>query len=116
MKEYDILAEHLNEQPPIFRGCTSQELVTVLWLAAVVWLPLSLIIAALLGFVMAGFTIAAIGIGLTVFVVATIFQKIKRGRPDGYYQHLLACVLEDLRLKRSKFIRRTGTWSLGRIR
>ncbi|MBI4356573.1 MAG: TIGR03750 family conjugal transfer protein [Gammaproteobacteria bacterium] len=115
MKEPDTLAEHLNEQPPIFRGMSSQELVTLAWVAAIFWLPASLLVCGLFGFIMVGFSVAAIGIGLTVFIVATLFQKIKRGRPDGYYQHLLACICEDLHLKRSPFIRRSGVWFLGRM-
>lgn len=110
----EILADRLNVQPAIFRGCSSSELGTIAGLAAAVWIPICVIIAGLLGNFAIGFSIGGIMIGVTVVVVATIFQKVKRNRPDGYYQHLLMCFLEDWSIMRSKFIRRTGYWSLGR--
>ncbi|MFP4162297.1 MAG: DUF3487 family protein [Ectothiorhodospira sp.] len=45
-----------------------------------------------------------------------MFQRIKRGRPDHFYQHRLILWAEDLGLRRSGFIRRGGTWDLGRRR
>lgn len=110
----EILADRLNEQPTIFRGCSSQELVTIVWVAAVIWIPACVVISTALGYAMVGFSIGAIGVGATVFVVATIFQKLKRGKPYGYYQQLLACFLEDKHIWRSKFVRRSGPWALGR--
>lgn len=110
----EILADRLNEQPVIFRGCSSSELGAIAGLAAAVWIPVFVLIAGLLGNFAMGFSIGGIMIGVTVVVIATIFQKVKRNRPDGYYQHLLMCLLEDRGLWKSKFIRRTGYWSLGR--
>lgn len=110
----EILADRLNEQPTIFRGCSSQELVTIAWVSAVIWIPICVMLSSMLGYAMVGFSLGAIGVGCTVFVTATIFQKLKRGKPFGYYQQLFACFLEDKHIWRSKFIRKTGVWSLGR--
>ena len=110
----EILADRLNGQPTIFRGCTSQELTAIAILSTIFWIPVMVMVLGALGNYAAGFSIGAILIGATMFVVATIFQKIKRGRPEGYYQQQLECILEDQGLKRSHYIRRTGNWSLGR--
>lgn len=112
--KHEILADRLNEQPTIFRGCSSQELVMILWIATLVWIPLCVFFAALVGYTMVGFSLGGIGVGLTVFVVATIFQKLKRGKPIGYYHQVVTCMLHDKHIWRSKFIRHTGTWGIGR--
>lgn len=113
-EDEEILADRLNQQPTIFRGCTSQELTTIAWVSAVVWIPICVFITGIFGNYAVGFSIGGIAIGLTMFVLATIFQKIKRGRPDGYYQQLIDCFLEDNGFRKSKFIRKTGLWSTGR--
>jgi conjugative transfer region protein (TIGR03750 family) len=46
--------------------------------------------------------------------MASLFQRLKRGRPDGYYQQQFAIWLSDHGLRRSPFIRRTGAWDIGR--
>lgn len=110
----EILADRLNSQPSIFRGCSSAELGAIAGIAGAIWVPVCVIVAGMLGNFAIGFSIGGIMIGLTVVVMATIFQKIKRNRPDAYYQHLLACFLEDIGIWKSRFIRRTGYWGVGR--
>lgn len=112
----EILADRLNGQPTIFRGCTSQELTAIAIISTLFWIPVMVMVLGALGNFAAGFSIGAILIGATMFVVATIFQKIKRGRPEGYYQQKLECIMEDRGLRKSHYIRRSGYWSLGRTK
>ena len=112
--EPDVLAERMNEEPAIFRGCSSSELGLIVGLAAAVWLPVSLLAAALVGALSMAFGLAGIAIVVSVIVTASVFQRIKRGRPEGYYQQWLLISLADLGLRRSPFIRRDGHWSIGR--
>ena len=100
----DILANRLNTEPAIFKGCSSSELGVIVGVAALIWLPVSLLLAWLMGVV------------ATVIAMATLFQRLKRGRPDGYYQQQIAIHLDDRGLRRSPFIRRSGTWDIGRSR
>lgn len=109
-----LLAGRLDTEPVIFRGCSSSELGFILGLATAVWLPLSFLFAGLLGALAMGAGIAVVGVLATVFVTATIFQRLKRGRPDGYYQQRLRLGLEDMGLRRSGFVRRGGAWDIGR--
>ena len=37
----DILADRLNAEPAIFKGCSSSELGVIVGVAALVWLPVS---------------------------------------------------------------------------
>ncbi len=111
---HDILADRLNAEPAIFKGCSSSELGVIVGVAALVWLPVSLILAGLAGAVTMGFGIAGVGIVATVLLMASLFQRLKRNRPDGYYQQRIVLWLDDRRLRRSPFVRRSGAWDLGR--
>lgn len=110
----DILANRLNAEPAIFKGCSSSELGIIVGVAALIWLPVSLLLAGLMGVVTMGFGIAGVGVVATVIVTAGLFQRLKRGRPEGYYQQRIAIRLDDLGLRRSPFIRRSGAWDIGR--
>ena len=111
---HDILADRLNAEPAIFKGCSSSELGVIVGVAALVWLPVSLILAWLAGAVTMGFGIAGVGIVATVLLMASLFQRLKRNRPDGYYQQQIVLWLDDRGLRRSPFVRRTGAWDIGR--
>ena len=112
--DHETLADRLNAEPAIFKGCSSSELGMILGLAIVVWLPLSLLLAWLLGAITMGFGIAGVGVVATVVVMATLFQRIKRGRPEGYYQQWLRIRLHTMGLYRTPWVLRSGSWDIGR--
>ena len=112
----DILADRLNVEPAIFKGCSSSELGIIVSVAALVWLPVSLLLTGLMGAVTMGFGLAGVGVVGTVIVTAGLFQRLKRGRPDGYYQQQVSIWLSDQGLRRAPFIRRSGAWDIGRTR
>ncbi len=114
MADREILAERLNAEPAIFKGCSSSELGMIVGLAALIWLPVSLAVAAFAGAVTMGFGLAGIGIVGTVVATATVFQRLKRNRPDGYYQQRLALWLDARGVKRCPYVRRGGRWDIGR--
>lgn len=107
-------ADRLNTEPPIFRGCSSSELGVILLAGSLFWLPTALLLATLLGMPSAGLGGAAMAIVGSTFVGTTVFRRIKRARPDGYYQLRLVLLLHDLGLRRSPFFRKTGVMDLGR--
>ena len=83
-------------------------------LAIIIWLPISVLMAWVLGAASMGLGMAGIAIVATVIVMGSVFQRIKRGRPDGYYQQQLLIAAARLHLRRSAFIRHDGSWSIGR--
>ena len=91
----DILADRLNAEPAIFKGCSSSELGVIVGVAALVWLPASLLLAGLMGAVTMGFGLAGVGVVAT----ASLFQRLKRNRPDGYYQQRFLIWLNDRGLR-----------------
>ena len=112
--DHEILADRLNAEPAIFKGCSSSELGMIVGLAIVIWLPLSLLLAWLLGAITMGFGIAGVGVVATVVALATLFQRIKRGRPEGYYQQWLRIRLQTMGLYRTPWGLRSGSWDIGR--
>ena len=110
----DTLADRLNAEPAIFKGCSSSELGVIVGVASLVWLPVSLVLAGLMGAVTMGFGLAGVGVVATVVVTATLFQRLKRNRPDGYYQQRFVVWLHDKGLRRSTLVRRSGSWDIGR--
>ena len=61
-----------------------------------------------------GFGLAGVGVVATVLAMATLFQRLKRNRPDGYYQQHIVIWLHDNGLWRSALVGRSGSWDIGR--
>ena len=110
----DILADRLNAEPAIFKGCSSSELGVIVAVATLVWLPASLLLAGLMGAATMGFGLAGIGVVASVVATASLFQRLKRNRPDGYYQQRFVIWLNDRGLRRAPIVRRSGPWDIGR--
>ena len=110
----DILAERLNAEPAIFKGCSSTELGAIVLAAIIFWLPASLGLAAALGALTMGFGLAGIGIVGSVVSAATLLQAQKRNRPEGYYQQRLVLWCHRRGLRRSRLVIWSGVWDLGR--
>lgn len=108
----ELLADRLNSEPLIFRGCSHTELGMILLGAVLFWVPTALFIAAAFGRVAMGLGIAGVTILASVFLGATLFQKVKSGRPDNYYQHQLMIKLAAL--WGTRLILHQGHWTLGR--
>ncbi len=108
------VADRMNAEPAIFKGCSTSELLVIAVVATAVWLPSSLLISALLGAVTMGLGAAGVGIIASVVIVASIFQKLKAGRPDGFYQQRFRIWLADRGIAQSPFIRISQKWDLGR--
>ncbi len=112
----DVTAERLNSEPMILRGCTSSELLMLVAIAVVFWIPLSILVAWWLNALPMAMGMAGIGVLVTVVVMATVFQRVKRGRPDGYYQQYIAIWLHRKRWWRSPYCLPDGLMRIGRTR
>lgn len=112
----DLLANRVDTEPPIFRGCSSSELVALLLGAVAVWLPLSILLALMVGKIPYALAILAIGILGSVYFGAGIFQRVKRNRPDHYYVHAVQRFLHLRGLRRAPFVWRSGPWDVSRSR
>lgn len=97
-----ILASRMNEEPSILRGCSSTELLLVAAGAVAFWLPVAILLSLFVGAVAIGF--AGLMIVGTVYVGGGLFQRLKRGQPDGYYQQRVDLFLHHAGLRRSRFV------------
>lgn len=114
--EHSLLGERLNTEPAVFRGCTASELVTLVLMASALWLPLGLIGGILIGKLAIGMALGVVALVGTLFVVPTIFQTLKRGKPDGHYQIRLRIWAAHCGFFFIKcdYILRNGVWGTGR--
>ena len=109
-----LLAERLNTEPPVSRGCSVPELLTLFGTSVAVCLPLGGLLGWQLGAFQLGLAAGVIGIVATLAVAPTVLQRVKRDRPDGYPRQWLAIQLHDWRIWPSPYVRRSGAWDLGR--
>ena len=113
-KRNELLPLRLNAEPSIFRGCSLSELMMLVISGGATLVPVSVVICGLIGYLMMGVGIGLLLIIAWVVVGATLLQKLKRGRPLGFYQLRLRLWLEDRRVIRPSFIRHSHVWDVGR--
>ena len=106
--------ERINEEPIILRGMTSSELKVAMIVTFIVWLPLSISLGIAVGRPMMGLGLVGVGGIATILFIGAVFQKVKRNKPDGYYQQLVTIAISKTGLKKSPFIKYSGSWSVGR--
>lgn len=63
-----------------------------------------------------GLGIAGVGVVATIVIVASFFQKIKNGRPDGYYQQICRVWLANKGVQACPLILKSAHWDLGRTK
>ena len=108
------VADRMNEEPSIFKGCSTTELLFMVVAATGFWLPTCLILGALFGAITMGLGATGVFVVASVVIGAGVFQKLKAGRPDGYYQQKLRIWLANKKLISCPFVIRSGAWDLGR--
>jgi conjugative transfer region protein (TIGR03750 family) len=114
MDDHDVLADRVDIEPPIFRGCSSSELLAMLVAAVAVWVPLSLLIGLAIDRIAYSLAILAVGVIGSIVLGATLFQRVKRNRPDHYYVHALMRALHAAGLRSFPLTWRSGWWDIGR--
>ena len=114
MQDHDVLADRVDIEPPIFKGCSSSELLAMLLAAVAVWIPLSLLLAFAVGKPAFALAILAVGVIGSVFFGAAFFQRVKRNRPDHYYVHVVKRTLHRAGLWSFPLAWRSGWWDIGR--
>jgi len=112
----DLLAERLNHEPVVLLGYTDSELAWAIKIAGLLGFPVTLGIGWVFGKAMTGL---GGGLLLTLGLVVAggkILQRLKRGKPDFYYQTRLGLALHRAGLRDCGLIRYRGVMSLGRTR
>lgn len=110
----NLLADRVDVEPPIFRGCSSSELLAMLVASILTWLPTSIVLALLINRPAFALGILAVGVLGTMFFGAGLFYRVKRNRPDHYYVHSFKKILHTRKLHSARFIWRSGIWDVSR--
>lgn len=114
LEQPDLLADRVDTEPPIFRGCSSSELLAMLIISIATWLPLSILVALLLNRPPFFLGILAVGVLGSIYLGAGVFYRIKRNRPDHYYVHAVKKFLHIRKIHSAHFTWRSGLWDVSR--
>jgi conjugative transfer region protein (TIGR03750 family) len=109
-----LLADRVDAEPPIFRGCSSSELLAMMVISITSWLPLSIIAALIVNRPAYFLGILAVGVLGTMYFGAGVFYRIKRNRPDHYYVHYVKKFMHTRKLRTAQFTWRSGIWDVDR--
>jgi conjugative transfer region protein (TIGR03750 family) len=112
-----MILHEINYKMPIYRDCTLGEILSI---GTCVFLA-EIIVFAFLTKLLFGY--AAIGVVITfiTFFHVTKFslnqlQKVKYGKPYGYYKHLLVKKSIEFGLLSNRYLTRKCKWSVRRVR
>lgn len=111
-----VLPKHVNEEAVIFRGCTTTEITIITAVAAIFWLSVTAIIGSLLDLFYVILGTSLLLVLITVFVISSLFQVVKRGRAPGHYQQLVSIAMSRVGLKKSPFVLLDGELPVGRTK
>jgi len=102
----------LNYEPIVILGLNRTEVMILIGASLLLWLPVCQTFAALQGRWQSGIPL---GLGFavaTIVVSGVVLARIKRNRPEGYYQQIVRLRLEDAGLYNTHLIRREGVWDI----
>ncbi len=112
-----MILQNINHKMPIYKDCTLSEMLGV---GAAIFIC-EIVLLSILTRIFFG--IAAIGIAMTLIsffhitkYALTRLQKIKYGKPFGFYQQVLLKKLSEFGLIKSLYITRVGKWSVRRVK
>lgn len=107
------LTDRANREPVILRGLTSSEAQAVIFIVMPIYTVIGLVVAFATKMWALGVLIASLAPMLTVWTVAGWIAKVKRNKPDYYYQHRFKLWLAEKGLIKSRFIDHDGFWETG---
>jgi conjugative transfer region protein (TIGR03750 family) len=111
----DLLGHRLNFDPIIFAGCTLKEMQVIGCINLFICiLGLGVAMKCLINLFLVGVGLAfPCAVGLT-WMVAHSLQRIKQGKPNGYWKQKALWFLQNHGLLPEIYVCRSGYWSVGR--
>lgn len=114
-----MILNHVNHKMPIYKDCTLGEMLFVgICTFLALSIILSLITKLIFGFAWIGFAIAILALVHATRLLLGRLQKVKYGKPYGYYRQLLLKKLQRNVFFQSflklPYIQRQGKWSVRR--
>lgn len=113
-QEIAFIPDRLNEEPIIFIGMTDSELKLAGMVSVGFWVPVCVVIAAVLGAGILGLAAGTLLAFASMWVIGKKLRVIKRGRPKQFHVMTITAWLEDRRLKSQTMIRQSTVWDTHR--
>lgn len=109
------MLNHINHKMPIYKDCTIGEVMTVAIISLLsLTIFFSLITKLVFGYVWPGYLLASTLFFFVTKLLLSKLQKLKYGKPYGYYQHLIIKKLSQMGLIQNRYVTRLGRWSVRR--
>ncbi len=108
------VTDRVNVEPSILNGMTFTEAKVIAGLSLALFFAIGGLIFAVTRVWQALLLLAVFGPATVLWFSSTYLQRIKRGRPDGYYSQAIHLWLSEHSLAKPQFIRHHGHWDLGR--
>jgi conjugative transfer region protein (TIGR03750 family) len=110
------MLNNINHKMAIYKDCTLAELmVTAIATLCLLTLVFSILTDVLLGVIWPGYLLASLLFFFVTKFLLSKLEKLKYGKPYGFYQHLLIKKLSAMSIINSRFVIRVGRWSIRRI-
>lgn len=104
----------VNTEPPVLNGMAATEATWIAVLSVAVYAFVGLLVILTTGLWQIGLAFPTFGTALTLWGASLRLAKLKRGRPDYYYEHAMQRWMAARGLSGDRFLTRTGFWSTGR--
>jgi conjugative transfer region protein (TIGR03750 family) len=109
------MLNNINYKMAIYKDCTLVEVLSVaVTNLALLIIILSSISKLLIGYLWPGYILASALFFIVNKFALSKLQKMKVGKPHGFYRHLIIRKLVDLGMIQSQYVTRIGTWSTRR--
>lgn len=108
------LTDRVNVEPPILNGMTASEAQIIGLVALVSFLLIGALVFWATGRWQFLLLLAVFGPAVVLWLASLQLARLKRGRPDAFYQQRMHQWLADRGLVQPKTIVHHGWWSLGR--
>jgi conjugative transfer region protein (TIGR03750 family) len=110
------MLNNINHKMAIYKGCTLVELmVTAISTYCMLTLIFSLLTKCLLGIIWPGYLLASLLFFFVTKLLLSKLEKLKYGKPYGFYQHLVIKKLSEMNIINNRYVIRVGRWSIKRI-
>lgn len=110
----DLLAERLNHEPVVLMGYTDSEFALAVKADCIVAFPAMLFIGLLFGKPLPGLAGGFLLALALVVAGGKLMMRLKRGKPDYYYQTKMKLALQRYGLGHSGLLRYRGAMGVGR--
>jgi conjugative transfer region protein (TIGR03750 family) len=110
----DLLAERLNHEPVVLLGYTDSEFALAVKAACLLAFPTTLFIGFTVGKPLPGLAAGFLLALALVVAGGKLMVRLKRGKPDYYYQTRMKLALQHYGIGHSGLLRYRGAMSIGR--